>query len=311
MKLKKSTIRIVRDYILIGIGTAIMALGIGIFLTDAKVVPGGVSGLSIVIYYMTDGAIPIGLLMWIFNIPLFIWGMKELGKSFAARTFYAFSLNSFFIDLFRGDIPGLSFIRIQDSPTVVDLFHHDFFFMVLVGSVLLGLGLGIIFKFKGTTAGSDIIAAIAQKRYGIKPGQSILFTDFFVISLAGIIFEVKGLAQLHPALVLTLYAIFALFISSKIIDFILDGFDYARMAFIISDKYEEIGEAILNDVGRGATAFKTRGLYKNVEKEAIMTIISVKEQPKLTEQVKEIDPDAFIVINNVHEVLGRGFRRRI
>jgi uncharacterized membrane-anchored protein YitT (DUF2179 family) len=183
--------------------------------------------------------------------------------------------------------------------------------MVLVGTILLGVGLGIIFKFKGTTAGSDIVAAIAHKKYGIKPGQSIMFTDFFVIITAGIVIEVKGLAELRPAITLTLYAMFSLFISSKIIDIILDGFDYARMAFIISDKYEQIGEAVLNDVGRGATAFKTRGLYKNAEKELIMTVTSVKEQTKLTEEIKAIDPDAFIIINSVHEVLGRGFRRRI
>src|SRR3989304_4423514 len=99
------------DYLAIAIGAAIMAIGIGIFLVDARVVPGGVSGLSTALYYLTAGAVPIGLMIWIFNLPLFIWGVKELGKEFGLRTFYGFTLNSIFIDLFRGDIPGLEFIR--------------------------------------------------------------------------------------------------------------------------------------------------------------------------------------------------------
>ncbi len=98
------------DYIAIAFGAAIMAIGIGAFLVDARVVPGGVSGLSMSVYYLTGGAVPIGLLIWVINIPLYIWGVKEMGKQFGVRTFFGFTLNSFFIDFFRGDIPGFSFI---------------------------------------------------------------------------------------------------------------------------------------------------------------------------------------------------------
>ncbi len=175
----------------------------------------------------------------------------------------------------------------------------------------MDLGLGIIFKFKGTTAGSDILAAIMQKRYGIKPGQAIMFVDIFVILLAGFIIEVKELAELRPALSLTLYAIFLLFVSARIVDVIIDGFDYARAAFIISDKYLEIEDAIQNTMSRGATALKSRGLYQNIEREVIVTIVTLKEVSNLQELIKNIDPDAFVIINNVHEVLGNGFRRRI
>lgn len=292
-------------------GAAIMALGIGIFLVDAKVVPGGASGLSMAIHYLSGNTIPVGLAIWVINVPLYIWGLRELGKQFGWRTFYSFSLNSFFIDFFRGDIPGLNFIRLQDSQTVRDLFAHDFFFLILIGSVLLGVGLGIIFKFKGTTAGSDIVAAIMQKKYGTKPGQAIMLTDFFVISVAGLIIEFKGLSPTRPALSLTLYAFFLLFVSSHIIDIIIDGFDYARMALIISDKNEEITARIMNEMSRGATALKSRGIYRNIDREVIMTVITLKELPALTDLVKEIDPGAFVIINNVHEVVGQGFRRRI
>lgn len=299
------------DYVFIAIGAAIMALGIGIFLIDARVVPGGVSGLSMAIHYLSNNRIPVGLMMWLLNVPLYAWGLKELGKSFGKRTFYGFTLNSFFIDFFRGDIPGLRLFRLQETQTIKDLYQHDFLFLILIGAVLLGVGLGIIFKFKGTTGGSDIVASIMQKRYGIKPGQAIMSIDFFVITLAGLIIELKNLSPDRPAMSLTLYALFLLFISSKLVDVIFEGFDYARMAYIISEKSDEIAHAIMNDMSRGATGLRAHGLYKNVDREIIVTVLTMREITELTEIIKEIDPDAFVIIGNVHEVLGEGFRRRI
>ncbi len=299
------------DYIAITIGAAFMALGIGIFLVDAKVVPGGVSGLAMAFHYLSGGKLPVGTLIWIMNIPLFFWGMKELGKQFGLKTFFGFTLSSFFIDLFRGDIPGLGFIRLQESKTVVDLAQNDFLFLILIGAVFIGVGLGIIFKFRGTTAGSDIIAAIMQKRFGIKPGMAIMIIDFFIIALAGFIIDIKDLSPDRPALSLTLYAIFLLFISSRLIDIIIDGFDYARAAYVVTDKYEEIINVILNEMGRGVTAIKTRGVYRNIEREMIFTVVSNKEVTRLVDIVKDVDPTAFVIISNVHEVLGDGFRRRI
>ncbi|MEN8194247.1 MAG: YitT family protein [Bacteroidota bacterium] len=299
------------DYIAITIGAILMAIGIGVFLVDAKVVPGGVSGLSMAVYYLTDGALPVGIMVWFFNAPLYIWGVKVLGKQFGLRTFYGFTINAIFIDLLRGDIPGFRFIRLQDTQTVQSLLQNDFLFLILIGASFLGIGLGIVFKFRGTTAGSDIVAAIMQKKFGFKPGQAIMIIDFLVIIIAGIIIEVKGLSADKPAFLLTLYALFLLFIAARIVDVIIDGFDYARMAYIVSEKNEEIAERIMTDLSRGATAIKTRGLYKNIEREMITTIVTLKELGKLQELIKEIDPDAFVVINNVHEILGEGFRRRI
>jgi len=135
--------------------------------------------------------------------------------------------------------------------------------------------------------------------------------DIFVILLAGFIIDQKGLSPEKPALSLTLYAIFLLFVSSRLIDFIIDGFDYAKAAIIITDKNQEIGEAIMNELSRGATALKSRGLYRNIDREVIYTVVTNKELPLLTEIVQKIDPSAFLIINNVHEILGDGFRRRI
>lgn len=299
------------DYFVITIGAAIMAIGIGVFLVDARVVPGGVSGLSMAFHYLSNNTIPVGLMIWVLNIPLYFWGLKELGKTFGVRTFYGFTLNSFFIDFFRGDVPGFGMVKLQESPAIKFLHTNDFLFLVLIGAVLLGIGLGLIFKFRGTTAGSDIVAAIMHKKFGWKPGQAIMFTDFFVIAIAGLIIDLKDLSPERPALSLTLYAMFLLFISSKIVDVIIEGFDYARVVYVISNRSEEIGRIIMNDLSRGATALKARGLYKNVDREVIMTVIGTKELGWFQEKIKEIDPEAFVIISNVHEVLGEGFRRRI
>jgi len=299
------------DYTIVTIGCLMMAIGIGVFLVDAKVVPGGASGLSMAVYYLTNGTIGVGLATWIINIPLFFWGIKELGKEFGIRTFYGFTVSSVFTDFFRGDLPGFGMVRLQDSESIRYLFENDFFFFVLIGAVLVGVGLGLIFKFRATTGGSDILAAIMNKKFGIKTGNAIILIDFAVIFIAGTVLGMKGLTDDKPLIVLLLYAFFLVFFSSKIIDMVIDGFDYVRAALIFSDKKDEIAEQILQKMNRGATAIKSRGLYRNIDAEIIYTVITMKEIGKLTNLVKSIDPNSFMVITMVHEVVGHGFRRRV
>lgn len=300
-----------RDYLFILVGSAIMGAGIGVFLVDAKVVPGGVSGLSMTMHYLSGGKIPVGIMMWIFNIPLFIWGVKELGRQFGARTFIGFTANSFFIDFFRGELPLIGGLDLDSNQSVFALIQNDFLLSILSGGVLLGLGLGIIFKFRGTTAGSDVVAAVANKRFGIKPGQTFMIVDFVVITVAGLTIHLKGLSVDRPALTLTLYAFVLLFISSRIVDTIIDGFDYARSAMIVSQKPDDIADFIINELSRGGTAFYGRGLYLKQDRQILYTVLGRHEIGKLMSKVKQLDPNAFVIVNNVHEVLGEGFRPRI
>jgi len=150
-----------------------------------------------------------------------------------------------------------------------------------------------------------------NKKFGIKTGNAMLMTDLVIVSFAGLVLQFKHIAQDKPTLVLVFYAVFLIFISARIVDLIIDGFDYARSAFIISDRNDEIAKAIITNLSRGATAIRTRGLYKNVERDVIYTVVTLKELSRLTDMIQEIDPDAFVTINNVHEVLGSGFRRRL
>jgi uncharacterized membrane-anchored protein YitT (DUF2179 family) len=311
MALNKKHYRNIRDYAAIVIGSAMMGLGIGVFLVDAHVVPGGVTGLSMAVHYLTDGKVPVGTMMWLMNLPLFVWGVRELGKTFGLRTFVGFTLSSWFVDFFRGDLPLVKGWALQDTAAIRNLMEQDFLFLVLWGAVLLGLGLGIIFKFKGTTGGSDIVAAVAHKRWGARPGQVIMLVDFFVIALAGLVLAYQPAGSLaRPAMVLTLYAFFLLFISAYLIDVIIDGFNYARAAIIISDKNQAIGERIMHEMDRGATALKGRGLYTGADREVLLTVVTRKEIGVLQELVREEDPKSFIITHDVHEVLGEGFKRR-
>jgi len=311
MKISLKTKLAIRDYIAISVGAFIMSVGVGVFLIDAKVVPGGLGGLAITIHYLSDYKIPVGLMMWFFNIPLFLWGLKTLGGQFGIRTFAGFSLYAFSLDLVRGNIPGLGFVRWQDLHSVRDMHQHDFILSILCGAILLGVGLGIVFKFRGTTGGSDIVAAIMQRKFGWKPGHSFMLIDFFVISLAGLVIYFKGLSVDKPALTLTLYAFTLIFIGSRIVDTIIEGFDYAKSAVIISSKPEAIADEIVRKLTRGATAIHGRGLYTNTDREIIYTVVTRKEITLLVDTIKNIDPNAFVIINNVHEILGKGFRHRV
>ena len=303
--------QLIRDYIAITIGAFIMAAGIAVFLVDAKVVPGGVSGLSMAFHYLSGGALPVGMMIWVLNIPLYIWGVRELGKQFGARTFVGFTLSSFFIDFLRGQIPGFTAVRLHEHPAILSLYQKDFLFLILIGAVLLGIGLGIIFKFRGSTAGSDVIAAVAQKRWGVKPGTVFMVVDSMVILLAGLIIHFKGLAQDRHAITLTLYAYFLLFVSSHLVDVIIEGFDYAHSAIIISEQSELIGRRIIADLDRSATSMQTTGIYTQQTRQALYVVVTRKQVADLVALIKECDPQAFVILNNVHEVLGEGFRGRI
>lgn len=309
MKIKfKMSKQIFRDYFFITLGSAVMCLGMAM-LVNVFIVPGGASGMSMALYYVFNGTLSMGVLKWLINVPLFIWGLVALGNQFGFRTFWGFTMASFFLDFFMGKVPGLSFIDVKNLSVINDLSQNDFFFLVIIAAILMGAGLGIIFKYKGTTGGSDIPAAIFQKK-GISPGKMIMLVDFFVIIIASIIIHWKGLPLDRPIITLVLYALLLLFLEAKIVDMIIDGFDYARMALIITDKNIEISTRIINELSRGATAIKTRGIYRDIDREMVMTVVTLKEVTKLQELVKEEDPDAFMIINNIHEITGQGFKRR-
>lgn len=270
------------DYLGITLGSLLTALGLTIFLVPNKIAAGGVSGLATVIFYLTH--IPVGIMMLVINIPLFIAGVKILGRSFGARTIYGIITLSVFTDILQPVVPVLT---------------KDLLLATIYGGILGGLGLGLVFRAKGTTGGTDMVAMLINHFTGLSTGQGLLLADGFVVMLAGFFFNIE----------VALYAALTIFINSKTIDLVQEGFSLTRATFIISSKPDKIREGIISNLDRGVTILEGYGGYTGEEKDVLFCIISRSEVTKLKRMVYEIDPRAFVIIADVHEVLGEGFKQ--
>lgn len=282
------------NYSMIVIGSFIMAVGFVYFISPNKIVPGGVFGISIVIHYITKGifsfapdGLPVGVTSLILNIPLTLLGIKILGPKFGTKTVVGFVLSSVFIDLltyFQGDKP---------------LVENDVLLSSIFGGVLVGLGLGLIFRAKATSGGSDIIAMIFGKYTKLPIGQLLIYVDSVIVLLGLIAFGDWKIP---------LYSWVVIFICGKVIDAVIQGVNYDKALFIISDKSEEIRDAVINDLGRGGTMIKGSGMYKGTEKNIIFTVVNRKEVTELQDYVRKVDPNAFLTVIEANEILGEGFK---
>lgn len=271
-----------REYFGVLFGVVITAFGLSWFLIPSRIAAGGVSGLSTVAYHLFN--FPVGLTMLALNIPLFIAGIRILGTVYGAKTFVGTVTLSLLVDLFqRWAVPLTS----------------DPLLSAVYGGVITGVGLGITFRFGGSTGGTDMAAQLIARFFPTSVGRALLFVDGFVIALAAFAFGPE----------LALYALLAVFVTTKAIDVVQEGQSYAKAALIITDHTEEVGQMILTKLERGATALFGKGMYTGAEREVLYVIVSRSEIQGLRELVKEIDPNAFVVISDVHEVLGEGFKR--
>jgi uncharacterized membrane-anchored protein YitT (DUF2179 family) len=275
--LKKRTII---DYLGITAGSFLIALALTVFLVPNKIAAGGVSGLATVIYYITS--FPIGITMLIINIPLFLVGLKIMGTSFGMRTIYGIISLSVFTDLLQPHMTALT---------------DDLLLASIYGGVVGGIGLGIVFRSRGTTGGTDMIASLINYFTGITVGEGLLIADGVVVALAGIFFNLE----------VALYAAVTIFITSQTIDIVQEGLNFKKGVLIISDKADEINQMVVNDLNRGITEFEAKGGYTGNKKQVLLCIISRSEISELKKAVSKIDEEAFVIISNVNEVLGEGF----
>jgi len=299
-KNKNEIITVLQDMSGIFFGCAVGGLGLSLFLIPFKASPGGAAGIAQIFFYFFN--IPAGLLMLLINIPLFIIGIIIFGKMFGIKTLFGIFSLSFFTDLFASDrFTGASFLKdfifkINDQSVS---FTNEILLAVVAGSLLLGVGVGFVIKFNGSTGGSDIPALLLRKYFGLTVGTSYLMIDTFVIFGVGIIFK-------DPNLIL--WGFISLYITTKGTDFIVEGMSYTKELFIISSKSDEIREFIINDLDRGCTLLRGEGGYTGEEKDVIYLALHTRELPKIKGAVKNIDPLAFIVVNDAYEVMG-DFRR--
>ncbi|MGE3063393.1 MAG: YitT family protein [bacterium] len=275
-----------KDFFYMAIGIILCPVSYSFFLVPAKINTGGLSGISMILHHIFNT--PFGAVLLIANIPLLIIGMKQFGAIFGVRTIIAVILISIISDMFAY---LFKFLVFEGNPLLSAVY----------GGVFLGMGLGFIFKGRGSTGGSDIVGRLMSKYTSFSVGYSIFMIDSIIILISGAVFKNYELI---------LYSFITLFLSSKVIDIVLEGQDYASGVYIFTEKPEEISHSIMKNLSRGVSAFKGLGMYLKEEKMVLYCVVSKREMSILTQLIQDVDKNAFVVVTNVHEVLGKGFPKR-
>lgn len=274
-----------KSYALIISGAFIIAAGYVLFITPHKIVPGGVYGISIVLHH-TFGT-PVGLTALIFNIPLTLIGINVLGPRFGIKTFTGFVLTSVFMD-------GLTYFY-GSEPLIAD----DLLLSSLYGGAVIGLGVGFLFKAKASCGGTDVMAMMLGKWTKRPLGQLMMSVDTVIVVLGSLVFGNWAIP---------LYSLIAIFLMGKVIDTFLQGLSYDKVALIVSDEYEKIGQKITRDLNRGGTFMPAKGMYANNPRTIIFVVLNRRELAILEEYIQGVDPKAFVTVLNADEILGQGFR---
>lgn len=274
------------DYLQILLGAVVQAIGLRLFLVPAELASGGVTGISQLINHFTNW--PIGTMVLIGNVPLFLLGWRFLGgRRFALRTAVAVTVYSVAVDL----IPRLHLFPVHGLT-------DDIFLNALYGAVVSGVGYGLVYRARGTSGGSDILARILNYYRGVSITQSYLIVDSAVILAAGFVFGWKQ----------ALYAIIALYVSGLVSETTLEGSGTVRTALIITASPDLVSQRVLDELERGMTILQGTGAYTGADRPVLYCVITRPEVATLKAIVQEVDPRAFIVIGQAYEALGEGFK---
>jgi uncharacterized membrane-anchored protein YitT (DUF2179 family) len=275
-------LRTVYDYLLIFVGSVIIAANVPLFLEPNKVVSTGVTGIGMLVYYVWGW--PIGLATLLFNIPLLLAGIKwGGGLKLFIRTIFSVVVMTVAIDILSPYLPP-----IQGDPLLYTLF----------GGLLDGMGIGLVLRGRGTTGGTDIGAQLLNRYRGIPFGQVLMIINGVILLAAT---AVVGIVPV-------LYALVVNFVSGRVVDFVQEGVSYARAVFIVTAHHNAVCEAIMEQLGRGVTFLDARGGYTQTARPALYVVVHRAQITRLKHIIAEIDAEAFVVVSEAHEVLGEGFR---
>ncbi len=288
MKLKKP--RITKDDIkvvaidMLGIlaGSVILAVGMNMFMVPNMLAPGGVSGLAVFGYHILG--VPVGLTIIALNIPLFIVGYFVLGTRVVIQSLLGTFLFSVAVEITAPLLPAAT---------------DDLLLAAVYGGIVMGLGVGLVFRYRSSTGGTALLSLILAKTSGISPGQALLWGDLFVLTLAVFVFGSEA----------AMYAALSLFISIKVIDAILEGLGLAKSAIIITRCGAQINEKLIYELGRGVTRIEGQGGYTGEGREVLLCVVTRQQTARLKSIIYEIDPEAFVIIGNATEVHGEGFKK--
>lgn len=274
--------KIAKRVLFITIGALLMAIGLESVLVPNRVIDGGITGISIITSHLSG--ISLGVFIFLFNLPFFFIGYKQIGKTFALSTMYGIIVLSISISLLHG----------------IPVFTEDVLLAAIFGGILIGVGIGIVMRNGGSLDGTEILAIVFNKSLPFSVGEMIMFVNIFILGSAGFVYGWDR----------AMYSLLAYFVASKTIDTVLQGLDESKSAWIISEHHLEIGEALLARLGRGVTYLTGEGAYTGDEKKVIFTVITRLEEAKLKSIVEEIDPDAFLAVANISEVRGGRFKKK-
>jgi uncharacterized membrane-anchored protein YitT (DUF2179 family) len=258
----------------------VIAAAFNLFLIPNRIAAGGISGLGVILFFLMG--IPVGLTIFLLNLPLFVLGTRFFGYRFVVRGLFGAIALSILVEL------------LSPLPVVTD----DLLLASIFGGILMGVGVALIFRARGSTGGTVLAAQLLTKLFGFSIGQSLLGADFLVVALAAVVFNLE----------LGMYALISLFVTSRVIDLVQEGIRSSKAALIISQKSDEIAQKILYELKRGATIFVGKGAYTRSQRDMVLTVVTQSEVPRLKAMVHEVDEKAFVIVGNANEVLGEGFK---
>ena len=280
--MKKNFLQLAKETFIVTLGCMIMAFNINYFFLGNKLAQGGVGGLSLIVHYLSH--IDISYIYFGLNVPLIIVAYIFIGKEFVVKTLYATVVLTISLKIFGNFREPLDEILMAS----------------ILGGALNGIGIGIVFYAGGSTGGTDIIAKIINKYYGIALGKVLLAMDFIILSLVAFIF----------GKIIFMYTFISLVVTAKIVDLIQEGIYSAKGVTIITNKTEELKNRIMQDVERGLTIINAQGAYTQRDVSMLYCVVGKYQLIKVKNIVKEVDPEAFMIVSHVHEVIGKGFLKQ-
>ncbi|WP_026092384.1 YitT family protein [Calidifontibacillus oryziterrae] len=279
---KLTKVKLVKRIIFLFIGAVLMAVGLETFLVPNKIMDGGIVGISIIVSHLTG--IKLGIFLFFLNAPFFFVGYKHIGKTFALSTLFGITIMS------------LATIFLHPVPAFTD----DILLATVFGGIALGAGVGLVIRFGGSLDGTEILAILINKRLPFSVGEIIMFFNIFIFASGGFVFGWDR----------AMYSSLAYFIAFKVIDIVIEGLDQSKSAWIISEKYTEIGDTIMARLGRGVTYLNGEGAYSGDDKKVVFCVISRLEEAKLKEIVEGIDSSSFLAVADIAEVRGGRFKKK-
>ena len=291
MQIFKKKQHVIISYLVITLGILIYTFGWAAVMLPAKIVGGGVSGISSVLYYAVGIHIPIGIMNLVINAILVLIGFRVLGSKFGANTIYGIVMSSLCFILWQ---------QVLHVETLFDVSQFGGFMCAIIGGALCGGGIGMTFAMGGNSGGTDIIALILSKYYNISPGKVIMYLDIFIIGSSYFVsHKLENVVFGYIVMVTMTY----------VLDMVLDGNKQSYQILVFSQKNKEIGDAITTEVGRGATLLDAEGCYSHQEQQVLIVMVHKTDKPHVMQIIHRIDGNAFISVSKAQGVYGKNFEK--